>query len=61
MNNQEILVTAEIKNITSTSDEDYIVARLVDTELWYYGTYPTAVRAKEVASELGNGVVLKRI
>ena len=36
-----------------------MVARLVDGELWYYGLYNTWERAKEVAKELGNGVVFE--
>lgn len=36
----------------------YLVARVSDAVLWYYGTYDTADRAAEVAVELGNGVVL---
>ena len=41
------------------SESTVMVARLVDTELWYYGLYDTWERAKEVAKELGNGVVLE--
>lgn len=36
----------------------YMVARLVDSNLWYYGHYNTMDRAAEVAVALGNGVVL---
>lgn len=36
----------------------YLVARLVDAVLWYYGIYETMDRAAEVAVELGNGVIL---
>jgi len=41
------------------SESTVMVARLVDTELWYYGLYDTWDRAEEVAKELGNGVVLE--
>ena len=41
------------------SGETVMVARLVDSELWYYGLYATWKRAQEVAKELGNGVVLE--
>ena len=41
------------------SESTVMVARFVDTELWYYGLYDTWERAKEVAKELGNGVVLE--
>lgn len=40
------------------SAEDFVVARLVNTELWYYGSYETQERAEVVAEQLGNGVVL---
>ena len=55
-------VRAFIKNcpVSVIGNEDNVmVARLVDSELWYYGTYATWERAEEVAKELGNGVVLE--
>ena len=36
----------------------YMVVRLVDTTLWYYGMYDTMHRAAEVAVSLGNGLIL---
>ena len=41
------------------NEDNVMVARLVDSELWYYGLYATWERAEEVAKELGNGVVLE--
>ena len=41
------------------SENNVMVARLVDSELWYYGMYATWERAKEVAQELGNGLILE--
>jgi hypothetical protein len=41
------------------SEDRVMVARLVDSELWFYGLYATWDRAEEVAKELGNGVVLE--
>ena len=41
------------------SEDVVMVARLVDSELWYYGMYATWERAEEVAKELGNGVVFE--
>lgn len=41
------------------NEDNVMVARLVDSELWYYGMYATWGRAEEVAKELGNGVVLE--
>lgn len=36
----------------------YMVARLVNATLWYYGLYDSMERAAKVAVELGNGVIL---
>ena len=55
-------VRAFVKNcpVSIIENEDKVmVARLVDSELWYYGIYATWERAEEVAKDLGNGVVLE--
>ena len=55
-------VRAFVKNcpVSIIENEDKVmVARLVDSELWYYGMYATWEKAEEVAKELGNGVVLE--
>ena len=55
-------IRAFIKNcpVSVIGNEDNVmVARLVDSELWDYGMYATWERAEEVAKELGNGVVLE--
>ena len=55
-------VNTFVKNcpVSIIENEDKVmVARLVDSELWYYGMYETWERAQEVAKELGNGVVLE--
>lgn len=41
------------------NEDNVMVARLVDSELWYYGMYATWERAEEVAKELENRVVLE--
>ena len=41
------------------NEHPFMVARLVDTDLWYYGLYDTNERALEVASKLGNGLVME--
>lgn len=41
------------------SEATFMVARIVDSELWYYGMYETFERAKSVAKELENGLVLE--
>jgi len=53
---------AFVKNcpLSITANKNMVmVARLVDSELWYYGMYETWERAEEVAKELGNGVALE--
>lgn len=51
-------VTA-IKNLPEHKKEGFVVARVVDNDLWYYGTYETKKKASEVAKELGfNAVVI---
>ena len=41
------------------SEDKVMVARLVDSELWFYGLYATWEKAEQVAKDLGNGVVLE--
>ena len=41
------------------SEDKVMVARLVDSELWFYGMYATWEKAEQVAKDLGNGVVLE--
>lgn len=60
----KISVNVVIKNVPYNFDdtdhiEEFIVARLVDAELWWYGVYDKYEKAKEVAIEIGNGVILK--
>lgn len=55
-----MIVEVNIQNVPEYAKEDgYIVARLVDAELWFYGCYDTEERAIEVARQLENGVVCK--
>ena len=62
MTNAFLKVRTFVKNcpVSIIENEDKVmVARLVDSELWYYGMYATWEKAEEVAKELGNGVVLE--
>lgn len=62
MSNAFLTVHTFVKNCPVgiiESEDNIMVARLVDSELWYYGMYATWDRAEEVAKELGNGVVLE--
>lgn len=47
-----------VMNCTNELKTGFMVARLVNATLWYYGLYNTMERAAEVAVELGNGVIL---
>ena len=40
-------------------DKGFMVARVVDADLWFYGLYDSDIRAGEVAREIGNGVVIE--
>ena len=40
---------------------NYIVARDVDGELWFWGAWDDRNKANEVALELGKGVVIENI
>ena len=39
----------------------YVVARVVANQLWFYGTYDTEERAKEVAKMIGENAVWGKI
>ena len=50
----------EVNNTSRSSyDKGFVVARLVNGELWYYGHYETEERAEEVREEFKNGIILK--
>ena len=53
MNNKEMKV--KVMNVTE-GEEDFVVARPYDGELWYYGRYSTSSKAEEVAEEV-EGIV----
>ena len=56
-------VHAEIRNFSESAREKsgFIVARRAeDASLWYYGIYKTADRARRVAIEIENGIVLEK-
>ena len=48
---------ATVKNVTE-GEEPFVVARVSEGMLWYYGRYSNIERAYEVAEEVG-GVILK--
>ena len=55
---KEINARIIIYNMPQQEVSGYVVARLVNAELWYYGIYDIQWRAEEVAEQLGNGVVM---
>ena len=51
--------TAIVQNTESyAKNHRYIVARLVDGELWFYGAYDDEDHARTAIDEIGNGVLL---
>lgn len=49
----------ELNNAPEKIKERYVVGRYVDCELWYFGAWDNVEIAKEVAIEIGNGIVLE--
>ena len=56
----EVNASVKVNNV-SRDPERYMVARLVDGELWFYGSWDDIDKAYEVANGFENGLVLTRI
>lgn len=54
-----MLVNVKINEMEEGYGEPYIVARLVDNELWYYGRYNTYEKAFDVANKFENAIVVE--
>jgi hypothetical protein len=52
-----MLVNVKINEEEEGYGEPFIVARLVDNELWYYGRYKTYEKAFDVAEQFENAIV----
>lgn len=52
--------TAEVNNIPEDA-ERYIVARVFEGELWYWGSWDNKNKAHDVAEEIGGVMVENRI
>ena len=55
-------VTAKILNIPDKfdlSESGYMVVKVIDAEMWYYGFYDDEEKANQAANEIENGAVLK--
>ena len=50
----------KVNNLPNNINGRYVVVRLVDGELWYYGNYSWSdkLRAQEAASEIDNAFVI---
>lgn len=54
-----MLVNVKINEMEEGYGEPYIVARLVDNELWHYGRYSTYEKAFDVAEQFENALVVE--
>ena len=56
-----ILGHLKVNNVPAIGDWDgrYMVVRLVDGELWYYGIYDEEERANAAVDELGNAFIFR--
>lgn len=50
----------KVENISNQSRQ-YVVARLVDGKLWYWGSWDDKKSADKVAMEFSNGIVVENI
>ena len=50
-----------IVNNLPENPERYIVARLSNCELWYWGSWDNKEKAEKAAEEFDNGVVVERV
>lgn len=53
------MITAKVNNLPKRLINGFMVARrATDGQLWYYGIYGSEKRARNVAEEIGNGLIL---
>lgn len=57
--NRDERVKVTINNLPDYQLSRYIVARVADGKLWFWGTWEDREEAERVAAELGNGVVVE--
>lgn len=50
----------EVKNLPRYQMERYVVVRLVNGQMWFWGTFAEKGKAEKCASELENGTVVER-
>lgn len=51
---------AEVNNLPDEIDK-YVIARVCDGELWFWGTWDDKDEAENVVNDVENGIVLRRI
>lgn len=51
--------TIKINNVAPDADR-YIVARLIEGELWYWGSWEDKMAARRIAHTFDNGIVVER-
>lgn len=56
MNTDTFIV--EVKNLPNYDLDKYIVARVFEGYLWFYGTYETVDECRQVCQELGETAVM---
>ena len=53
------MMNVHINNLKEYAKEHkYIVAKVIDNELWFWGAWDDMLKAEKVAHELGNAVVV---
>ena len=59
MNNGVVDAKVSVKNLPDKPlGTGYMVVRICNLVLWYYGFYDSYERALQAADEIGNGIVL---
>jgi hypothetical protein len=51
---------AEVNNLPDEIDK-YVVAKVCDGELWFWGTWDDKDEAEKAVNDVENGIVLRRI
>ena len=52
-------VNVDIQNVSKGYNEPFIVARMVDGALWFYGRYSTREEAEMTMEQFDNAIVLE--
>ena len=52
-------VNVDIQNVSKGYNEPFIVARVIDNKLWFYGRYDTKELAESIASDFDNAIIVE--